>query len=167
MLDNQEKQVSKWDNFKKEIETAYNKFHEKEKARYESSFTEWASIGESFLKQVPKLETNPWFTNFINSFMPVSFDFRKNANSLNIALNQTIYDLNAKLKNKDVIINNQVIMFSEADKKIRVLEAEIAKLKASQENSKSVMFGKNIVSFQDKKDEKKFDAMLFDLEELK
>lgn len=170
MLDNQEKQVSKWDNFKKEIETAYNKFHKKEKNRYESSFSEWASIGESFLKQVPKLETNPWFTNFINSFMPVSFDFRKNANSLNIALNQTIYDLNAKLKNKDVIINNQVIMFSEADKKIRALEAEIAKLKANKEidlNPYDVSSGKKILSFQDKKDEKKFDAMLFDLEELK
>ena len=170
-MDNQEKQVPKWDIFKKEIETAYNSFHQKEKVRYETSFTEWASIGEGFLKQVPKLSDNPWFTNFINSFMPVSHDFRKNANSLNVALNQTIYDLNAKLKNKDVIINNQVIMFSEATKKIKELEAEIAKLK-SQNKEIDSSFGsgsasKKILSFQDKKDEKKFDAMLFDLEELK
>jgi len=170
-MDNQEKQVSKWDIFKKEIETAYNSFHQKEKDRYESSFTEWANIGEGFLKQVPKLADNPWFTNFINSFMPVSHDFRKNANSLNVALNQTIYDLNAKLKNKDVIINNQVIMYSEADKKIKSLEAEIAKLKSQNKdidlNPYDVSTGKKILSFQDKKDEKKFDAMLFDLEEIK
>lgn len=166
-MDNQEKQVPKWDIFKKEIETAYNSFHQKEKDRYEKSFTEWANIGEGFLKQVPKLESSPWFTNFINSFMPVSHDFRKNANSLNVALNQTIYDLNAKLKNKDVIIQNQVIMYADADKKIKSLEAEITKLKASQDNSKDVIFGKKVVSFQDKKDEKRFDEMLFDLEEFK
>lgn len=165
-MDNQEKQVSKWDIFKKEIETAYNSFHQKEKARYETSFTEWASIGEGFLKQVPKLAENPWFTNFINSFMPVSHDFRKNANSLNVALNQTIYDLNGKIKHQESIIANQVIMYSEADKKIKALEAEISKLKFENSKSEGREVSK-ILSFQEKKEEKRIDEMLFGLEELK
>lgn len=165
-MDNQEKQVSKWDILKKEIETAYNSFHQKEKVRYETSFTEWASIGEGFLKQVPKLESSPWFTNFINSFMPVSHDFRKNANSLNVALNQTIYDLNGKIKHQESIIANQVIMYSEADKKIKALEAEISKLKFENSKSEGREVSK-ILSFQEKKEEKRIDEMLFGLEELK
>lgn len=165
-MDNQEKQVSKWDILKKEIETAYNSFHQKEKVRYETSFTEWASIGEGFLKQVPKLAENPWFTNFINSFMPVSHDFRKNANSLNVALNQTIYDLNGKIKHQESIIANQVIMYSEADKKIKALEAEISKLKFENSKSEGREVSK-ILSFQEKKEEKRIDEMLFGLEELK
>lgn len=165
MLDNQEK-ISKWEVFQNEIKNSYNSFHQKEKARYETSFSEWASIGEGFIKAVPKLSDNTWFTNFMNSFMPVSHDFRKNAHSLNVALNQTIYDLNGKIKHQESIIANQVIMYSEADKKIKALEAEISKLKFENSKSEGREVSK-ILSFQEKKEEKRIDEMLFGLEELK
>lgn len=159
-MDNQEKTPINWDLLKKNIVDSFNELNQESKESYDKLFKKWTELGEKYLAISPKLVDNTWYINFINDFMPVTHDFRKNASNLNTSLNETV-------KYQESIIANQVLLHSESQKKIKSLEAEIAKLKASQENSKSVMFGKNIVSFQDKKDEKKFDAMLFDLEELK
>ncbi len=159
-MDNQEKTPINWDLLKKNIVDSFNELNQESKESYDKLFKKWTELGEKYLAISPKLVDNTWYINFINDFMPVTHDFRKNASNLNTSLNETV-------KYQESIIANQVLLHSESQKKIKSLEAEIAKLKASQENSKSVMFGKNIVSFQDKKDEKKFDAMLFDLEQLK
>ncbi len=97
-MDNQEKTPINWDLLKKNIVDSFNELNQESKESYDKLFKKWTELGEKYLAISPKLVDNTWYINFINDFMPVTHDFRKNASNLNTSLNETVkyqnFDLN-------------------------------------------------------------------------